>query len=283
MRCITTLAELSALESACLVPTMGALHEGHGSLIRLAAATGAPTVVSIFVNPTQFGPGEDFDRYPRTLEADLDLASACGATACWIPSVEDLYPRGVDSARAEALEMALPQVATCPGLEDRCRPGHFAGVAQVVARLFDLARPGSAIFGEKDYQQLRVIESMVESDRSGENRWPNLRILRGPTVREPDGLAMSSRNRYLSEAERPQALGLSKALQVAHAAQRPATAEQLMRETLESHGLAIEYAAVRDADGLQPIEDFRRPARLLIAARLGSVRLIDNAPATIWR
>lgn len=277
-------ASLDPHRGGSFVPTMGALHEGHGSLIRLAAASGLPAVVSIFVNPTQFGPGEDFERYPRTLEADLALARSCGAAACWIPRVEDLYPRGADAARAEAATLPLPAVATAPGLEDRCRPGHFAGVAQVVARLFDLLRPAVAVFGEKDFQQLRLIESMVEADASTPSpRWTGLRIVRGPTVREPDGLAMSSRNRYLDAESRRQALGLSRALQVAHAAQHPRTAERLMRETLEQHGLEIEYAVVRDAESLQPVSDLRAPTRALIAARLPMVRLIDNAALTAWR
>ncbi len=281
------LDDTSALESwrdCCFIPTMGALHEGHGSLIRLGAGTGRAAIVSIFVNPTQFAPGEDFDRYPRTLEADLSLAKSCGAAACWTPAVADLYPRGADAARAEAESMPLPPVATAPGLEDRCRPGHLAGVAQVVARLFDLLRPAAAVFGEKDYQQLRLIESMVADDAaSASPRWPGLSIVRGATIREPDGLAMSSRNRYLDPESRDRARGLSRALQVAHAAQHPQTAERMMRETLEQHGLEIEYAVVRDAETLMPVADLRRPTRALIAARLPMVRLIDNAALTAWR
>jgi len=255
---VRTLEDLADHAGGCLVPTMGALHEGHASLIDRGVAAGSPVVVSIFVNPTQFGPGEDFDRYPRTLESDLEICRRHGAAAAWSPSVEDLY------------------------LEDRCRPGHFAGVAGVVARLFDLARPGLAVFGEKDFQQLRLIEELVEADRRGPRRWPHLRILRGSTVREPDGLAMSSRNRYLADAERAAAVGLSKALQAAHAAQHPATAESLMQQTLGAHGLEVEYAAVRDPVDLMPVPHLRRPTRALIAAKLGTVRLIDNAPLPAW-
>ena len=284
MQQIDDTSSLAPWHGSAFVPTMGALHDGHGSLIRLAAESGRPAVVSIFVNPTQFGPGEDFDRYPRTLAADLALAASCGAAACWTPSVEDLYPRGAAAAREEAASMRLPKVATAPGLEDRCRPGHFAGVAQVVGRLFDLLRPSVAIFGEKDYQQLRLIESMVEEDAASDApRWPGLSIRRGATLREADGLAMSSRNRYLDANARQQALGLSRALQVAHAAQHPETAERLMRETLEHHDLEIEYAVVRDAETLEPVSDLRRPTRALIAARLPMVRLIDNAAMTVWR
>ncbi|MHC4834249.1 MAG: 4-phosphopantoate--beta-alanine ligase, partial [Planctomycetota bacterium] len=228
----------------------------------------------------QFGPGEDFDRYPRTLDSDLEICRRHGAAAAWIPSVEDLYPDGPDAARDAAATLDLPTVATSPGLEDRCRPGHFAGVAGVVARLFDLARPGLAVFGEKDFQQLRLIEELVEADRDrrGPRRWAHLRILRGSTVRESDGLAMSSRNRYLADAERTAAVGLSKALQAAHAAQHPATAESLMQQTLGAHGLEVEYVAVRDPVDLMPVRHLRRPTRALIAAKLGTVRLIDNAP-----
>ena len=280
MHLISETADLSPFAGCCLVPTMGALHEGHAALIRQAADSGRPAVATIFVNPTQFAPGEDFERYPRTLEADLEIAARAGAAAVFAPSVEAIYPHGAEAARRAAEALALPPTATEPDLEDRIRPGHFAGVCGVVARLFDLCGPAAAVFGEKDFQQLRVIEQMVEA---APQRWPGLRILRGPTVREADGLAMSSRNRYLDPPEREQALGLSRALQIAHAAQHPATAERLMRETLEDHGLAIEYAVVRDSATLRPIADFREPTRALIAVRLPSARLIDNAPMTIWR
>lgn len=277
-----TVEELQTCPAACLVPTMGALHEGHASLIDRGVAAGIPVVVSIFVNPTQFAPGEDFERYPRTLEADLETCRRHGAAVAWTPSAEDLYPDGTDAARREAAAMTLPAIATSPGLEDRCRPGHFAGVAQVVGRLFDLARPSVAVFGEKDFQQLRLIEELVEADRRDRHRWPNLRIVRGPTVREPDGLAMSSRNRYLSTEARTAARGISKALQAAHAAQHPDTAEDLLRRTTEAHGLEVEYAVVRDPGSLSPVADLRAPTRALIAARLGEVRLIDNAALPAW-
>jgi pantoate--beta-alanine ligase len=194
--------------------------------------------------------------------------------------VDAIYPHGLDQARAEAAALPLPDIATKPGLEDGCRPGHFGGVALVVGRLFDLVRPAAAYFGEKDYQQLRLIEEMVAADPS---RFGGLRIVPCPTIRERDGLAMSSRNRYLSTAERDAAIALSRALQVAHSAQRVETAERLMRETLESFGLSVEYAVVRDARTLMPVAGFERPTRALIAARLGSTRLIDNAPMTVWR
>jgi pantoate--beta-alanine ligase len=160
------------------------------------------------------------------------------------------------------------------------RPGHFGGVCQVVARLFDLCRPAEAHFGEKDFQQLRVIMEMV--DRS-EGRWDGLRVVPGPTVRERDGLAMSSRNRYLTPERRDTALGVYRALQMAMSAQRPATAESLMRETLEQHGFEIDYAVVRDARTLMPVSGLETPCRALIAARLPEVRLIDNLAMPVWR
>lgn len=262
------------------VPTMGALHAGHGSLVERARADGRPVVVSIFVNPTQFGPREDYARYPRTLDADCALLEPLGAAAVFVPSVEAIYPRGLEAAREEAAAISLPEVATRPGLEDACRPTHFGGVALVVGRLFDLVRPARAFFGEKDYQQLRLIEDMVASDRA---RFGALEIVPCPTIREGNGLAMSSRNRYLAPEEREAALALSRALQIAHSAQRVTTAERLMRDTLDGHGLETEYAVVRDARTLLPVAGFERPTRALIAARLGSTRLIDNAAMTVWR
>lgn len=282
MRIIEDPAELSApdLCGCGFVPTMGALHDGHGSLVTRARADGRPVVVSIFVNPTQFGPREDYARYPRTLESDCALLEPLGAAAVFVPSVEAIYPRGLEAARVEAERIALPEVARLPRLEDACRPTHFGGVALVVGRLFDLVKPGASYFGEKDFQQLRLVEDMVEADRG---RFGALRIVPCPTMRERDGLAMSSRNRYLSSEERTAAIALSRAMQVAHSAQRVETAERLMRETLESFGLEVEYAVVRDARTLLPVTGFERPTRALIAARLGSTRLIDNAAMTVWR
>lgn len=282
MRVIEDPADLLRPEFAgCgFVPTMGALHEGHGSLVTRAQQDGRPVVVSIFVNPTQFGPREDYARYPRTLDSDCALLEPLGAAAVFVPSVEAVYPRGLEAAREEAAAIALPEVATRPGLEDACRPTHFGGVALVVGRLFDLVKPRASYFGEKDFQQLRLVQDMVEADRA---RFGNLRVVPCPTIRERDGLAMSSRNRYLSADERTAAIALSRALQVAHSAQRVSTAEELMRQTLGSFGLEIEYAVVRDARTLMPVTGFERPTRALIAARLGGTRLIDNAAMTVWR
>jgi len=270
--------DLPAVHGGVLVPTMGALHDGHVGLVERARAVGSPVIVSIFVNPTQFGPGEDLDRYPRDPDGDLARARQAGAEAVFVPEPALVYPPGV-----EIPVPPLPAVATEPGLEDARRPGHFEGVAQVVARLFDLLRPAAAIFGEKDYQQLRLIEDLVDAEAIAHpGRWDPLRIHRGPTVRDRDGLALSSRNRYLSAEQRERALGLSRALRNAHAAQRPLTAEAMMRTDLEAHGLAIDYAVVRDARTLAPVADFGLPTRALIAARLDDVRLIDNAPMTVW-
>lgn len=278
---VEVIEDASGLEphvGGAFVPTMGALHEGHLHLVRRAAELGGeagrPVVVSIFVNPTQFGPGEDFEQYPRQRERDIELARDAGATVIFAPDVETVYPPG------EAVDPpALPPVATEPGLEDAHRPGHFSGVCQVVARLFDLVRPGWAVFGEKDYQQLLVIRSMVERERP---RWGELEIVGERTVRESDGLAMSSRNAYLSAEQRERALGLSRALQTAHAAQHPETAEQLMAETLAAHDLEVEYAVVRHAETLRAVSSLAAPARAMIAAKVDEVRLIDNARMVRW-
>jgi pantoate--beta-alanine ligase len=284
LRVVHTPQELHEWSGCAFVPTMGALHEGHATLLRRAKTTGRPVCLSIFVNPTQFGPKEDLSRYPRTLDADLAIAEREGVAVAYVPDGATIYPEGVDAANRLAATLPLPDVATTPELEDYHRPGHFAGVQLVVARLFDAVRPSFAVFGEKDWQQLKLVEAMVAAAPS---RWPGLSILPHATVREPDGLALSSRNRYLRPEDREQARGIPRALQLAHTAQRPATAERLMRETLEGHGFEVDYAVVRDAQTLLPITGFEQPARALIAARLvwqgGGVRLIDNAAMTIWR
>lgn len=279
MRLIRTTDELRSAvggDRPAFVPTMGALHQGHLALIRkaneLAAHHRVAVVVSVFVNPTQFAPGEDFARYPRNLEADMQAAASAGAELVFAPEVDTMYPPG------QAIAVPpLPPVATQPQLEDAFRPGHFAGVCQVVARLLDMVQPSFAVFGEKDFQQLLVVQAMVEQE--GE-RWPGLEIVPHPTIRERDGLAMSSRNVYLDAAERERALGLYRALQSAfQAAEKWITAaelEQRMRAVLLEPGLSIDYAVVRDAATLMPIERLDGPVRALIAARLGKVRLIDN-------
>ncbi|MDX2149014.1 MAG: pantoate--beta-alanine ligase [Planctomycetota bacterium] len=280
--------------SSVFVPTMGALHEGHASLVRQASALAwsrgwlagdrAACIVSIFVNPTQFNEAKDFDRYPRTLEADVALCAAAGASAVFAPSPDVVYPPG------EPVPVPpLPRVATEPSLEDAHRPGHFAGVCQVVLRLFQLVRCRSAIFGEKDWQQLQVVRAMVADLDL------DIEIVPGVTIREADGLAMSSRNRLLSPADRALAARLSAALRAASESTRTGSnahpgrplearraAEEAMHDALTrdagfSEG-AIEYAVIRDAQTLLEYSP-ARPARALIAARTpGGIRLIDNAP-----
>ena len=287
MRTLESPTELAEFWGGALVPTMGALHEGHASLIRTARATGRPVLLTIFVNPTQFGPSEDLAKYPRTLAADLALAAAAGADAVFVPSVEAIYPKGVESALHEADSLALPAVAREPRLEDACRPSHFAGVAQVVATLFDLCRPQLAVFGEKDFQQLRVITELV---RASPNRWPGLTIVPSATIREADGLAMSSRNRYLSTAQRERALAIHRALLAAqsilHGLRAPtqsaiaeaaaiAGAEAAMRTALAEADCAVQYAAVRSAATLASPTS-AAPLRALIAATVDGIRLIDN-------
>ncbi|MCC6661721.1 MAG: pantoate--beta-alanine ligase [Phycisphaerales bacterium] len=286
MRVIRELGEIGCGEGV-LVPTMGALHEGHASLIERArraseetspphghaSRRGAPghrVTVSIFVNPTQFNDPADFQRYPRTLDADLALCERAGADAVFVPSPDAMYPRGVDVPVP-----ALPEVAMRPGLEDAHRPGHFAGVCQVVLRLFMLLRPVAAVFGEKDWQQLQVVRAMTA--RQG----LPVEIVPSPTVRSPGGLALSSRNSLLTPTERGTALALSRALADAGAAPDPVAAERAMRRTLAAANVRTEYAVVRDAATLGPRAP-GRAGRALVAAWVGAVRLIDNSPWP-WR
>lgn len=255
-----------------LVPTMGALHDGHASLIRQGATLarergwGGGCIVSIFVNPTQFNDPADFERYPRTIDADLRLCQEAGANCVWTPHITHIYPLG------RTIEAPLlPRVAQAPGLEDAHRPGHFEGVCQVVARLFDLVKPTAAIFGEKDWQQLQVIRAMTAM------LMPGLEIVAGPTLREPDGLAMSSRNRFLTAEDRRRARAISLALCESNAALDIDQAQANMRRVLATEQIEPEYAVVRSEGALEPGAG---PWRALIAARVGSVRLIDNSP---WR
>jgi pantoate--beta-alanine ligase len=250
------------------VPTMGALHDGHLSLMRRAreevGADGA-VVVSVFVNPTQFGPGEDLDRYPRTLEADLEGCASEGVDVVFTPSVDEMYPGALEGG-----------IRVDPGplgdvLEGASRPGHFAGVLTVVAKLFGLVRPDVAVFGEKDYQQLALIRRMAAELCLG------VEVLGAETVREPDGLAMSSRNRYLDADQRMDAVALSRALFAArNAGERGADAAlgAARAELRRTHLVDLDYLEVTAPD-LGPAPD-SGPARMLIAARVGSTRLIDN-------
>lgn len=275
-----TIEAIAPCRGCVVVPTMGALHEGHAALIRAALAAsrerargGArpPVVVTVFVNPTQFNDPGDLARYPRTLEADAALCEREGADAVFAPSAAIMYPPG-----REIPVPLLPEVATAPGLEDAWRPGHFAGVCQVVRRRFDLLAPIAAVFGEKDWQQLQVVRAMAERDT------PGVEIVPCPTVREGDGLALSSRNRFLSPTDRERAATVPGALRAACAAPTPGAAERAMTETLEHEGLRVQYAVVREARSLRPIlpdaarRSLASPARALIAVECGPIRLIDN-------
>ncbi|HYO14563.1 MAG TPA: pantoate--beta-alanine ligase [Thermoanaerobaculia bacterium] len=250
------------------VPTMGALHEGHLSLVRLARERAGRVVASVFVNPAQFGPNEDFARYPRQPEKDAEMLEAAGCDLLFLPDVATIYPPG-NATFVEPAGAAL-------GLEGACRPGHFRGVATVVLALFNLVRADVAVFGEKDAQQLAVVRQMVR-----DLHLP-VEIVPGPTVRETDGLAMSSRNAYLSAEERRAAAVLHRALRAAESAiaageRRGGEVRRLLREILDSEPLArVEYAEVVDADSFQPVETLGGRLVLPLAVRIGGTRLIDN-------
>ncbi len=244
-----------------LVPTMGALHEGHRALVRAARERAGSVVVSVFVNPTQFAPGEDFDRYPRTWDADLAALAEEGA--------DEVYPPG-------AVGVTVHPGPLGDVLEGAVRPGHFTGVLTVVAKLFGLVRPDLAVFGEKDYQQLTLVRAMARELALG------VEVVGVPTVREDDGMALSSRNRYLSPEQRATAAAISRALR-AGAAAGPQGADAVLgaaRAVLaEAPGLLQDYLELTDPDlGPPPAAG---PARLLVAARAGSTRLIDNTPVTL--
>ena len=255
------------------VPTMGNLHAGHYSLVALARQHADRIISSVFVNPTQFGPNEDFTRYPRTPEADTSGLEAAGCDALWLPTVESMYPFGVDLA----VRMRVPGVADV--LEGAHRPGHFDGVCTVVARLFNQVQPDVAAFGKKDFQQLAVIQQMVT-----DLAYP-LTLLRGEIVREEDGLAMSSRNQYLSPQDRVTAAEINRTLLEMRAQLQAgvsrASVEAGAALRLGEAGFSVDYAAIRTPDLIEPdIEPARYatpgPRVALIAARLGRTRLIDN-------
>jgi len=252
-----------------LVPTMGYFHEGHLSLMRRARQECDRVVVSLFVNPLQFGPQEDFERYPRDLERDAALAEQVGVDVLFIPSTEAMYPPGY-ATHVEVVGLTEP-------LCGRSRPGHFRGVTTVVAKLFNIVQPDVSYFGQKDYQQALVISRMAE-----DLFWP-LRVVVCPTVREPDGLAASSRNVYLGPEERRQAVCLFQALQAAQEAiargeRRAREVERIMRETISRYPLArIDYAEVRRARDLAEIETLEERVVLALAVWIGRTRLIDNA------
>lgn len=251
------------------VPTMGALHHGHGSLMRAARVACDRVVVSLFVNPTQFGPHEDFERYPRAFEADRALCEREGVDALFAPTVAEIYPPG-----SETIVDVGPLGAVLCGAS---RPGHFRGVATVVAKLFAIVEPHRAYFGQKDYQQTVVIRRLVEDLRLG------VEVVVCPTVREPDGLAASSRNAYLSPQERKRAVGLSRAL--AEAGRLIASGERSGGKIREALGVIltgetggrVEYIALVHPDTLQPVERLAGRVVVALAVRIGATRLIDNA------
>jgi pantoate--beta-alanine ligase len=255
--------------SVALVPTMGALHEGHRSLMRTAKELADVVVVSIFVNPLQFGANEDLDRYPRTFAADLKACGAEGVALVFAPTPDVVYP-------------TQPQVTVQGGAlgelyEGASRPGHFDGVLTVVAKLFNLVAPDLAVFGEKDYQQLALIRQMVH------DLDVPVHVVGAPTVREHDGLALSSRNRYLSDAQRGGALALSRALMAGAMQHSAGKAIAAARAVLDVEpGIRVDYLVLVDADTLAPVgRGFTGSARLLVAAYAGDTRLIDNIAVTL--
>ncbi|HSN87757.1 MAG TPA: pantoate--beta-alanine ligase [Thermoanaerobaculia bacterium] len=255
-------------ERVAFVPTMGALHEGHLSLVRIARERADGVVASVFVNPAQFGPNEDFARYPRQPEKDAAMLETAGCDLLFLPDVETIYPPG-NATFVEPAGAAL-------GLEGACRPGHFRGAATVVCALFNLVRADVAVFGEKDAQQLAVIRQMVR-----DLHLP-VEIVPGPTIREADGLAMSSRNAYLNPDERRAATVLYRSLRAAEEAivageRRGSEIRRLLLEKLNSEPLArVEYAEVVDAETFQPVETLSGRLVLPLAVRIGGTRLIDN-------
>jgi pantoate--beta-alanine ligase len=273
---ITSIEEMSARARAirregrtvALVPTMGALHEGHLSLVRKAAELAGTVVVSVFVNPTQFGPSEDLDRYPRDLARDSALARDAGCDILFAPSIEEVYPpRYATVVHVQRLSERL-----CGAF----RPGHFDGVCTIVAKLLEIVRPSIAVFGQKDGQQAAIIERMVADLNM------DVDIVRGPTVREPDGLAMSSRNEYLSDDERRQATVLHQALERGRAMYREGETDAAkvlgeMRDLIESRPAArVQYVAAVDSTTLDDVAELKPKTMLALAVLLGSTRLIDN-------
>jgi pantoate--beta-alanine ligase len=262
-------------QRVALVPTMGALHEGHASLMRVARdrVADGPLVVSVFVNPLQFGAGEDLDRYPRTLEEDLKVCEREGVDIVFAPSVDEVYPGGE------------PQVTVEPGplatvLEGSTRPGHFRGVLTVVAKLFGLVRPDVAVFGEKDYQQLVIIRRMVL-----DLNMP-VEVVGAPTMRELDGLALSSRNRYLEGEQRQEAVALNRTLRAAREVAEygvDVALDAARAELRRTVGVDLDYLVLTDPDlGELPHDaPAGTEARILVAARVGTTRLIDNMPIVL--
>jgi pantoate--beta-alanine ligase len=273
---LTTISEMTGFsqqarsggDTLALVPTMGALHEGHMSLVRRARQDSDTVVVSIFVNPAQFGPEEDFARYPRQLEKDLEILSSAEVDAAFAPIVNELYPEGFGTW-VEPGEIAA-------SFEGASRPGHFRGVVTVVLKLFNIVQPHHAYFGQKDFQQIQVVRSMIEDFNL------SVRLVACPTVREPDGLAVSSRNAYLSASDRRAALVLNRCLrqgeELAHTGENDARRllEEMRKVLAAEPRVQLDYLAFVDPRRLQPVEQVSPGTVALIAARVGVVRLIDN-------
>lgn len=267
-----TVAEAGSCRGAAFVPTMGALHVGHVALIRAARASGLPVALSIFVNPKQFGPSEDFERYPRPLERDFEICRAEKVEMVFVPSVEEMYPPGF------ATSVSVPSLSAC--MCGVFRPGHFDGVATVVARLFGIVRPSRAFFGWKDAQQFLIIRRMAEDLALG------VELCAIETVRESDGLAVSSRNEYLSPEERARAPELFHALKKGEAAAREGARAGEISSRVKKHlavqGFDAEYVDLRRLENLEAVDENQTAARasgplvLAAAARLGKTRLIDN-------
>jgi pantoate--beta-alanine ligase len=261
-------AQRAAARRVALVPTMGHLHEGHLALVDEARRRADAVVLSIFVNPLQFGPAEDLERYPRDLPRDRSLSETRGVAALFVPSVDEMYPPG--------MEIRVAAGETAERWEGAARPGHFTGVLTVVAKLFHLVEPEVACFGQKDIQQLTLVRRMLQ-----DLDWP-VALAAVPTVRDADGLALSSRNVYLSRAERADALSLSRGLRSAEAAWRggersAAALEAVVRASLgAAPGVGAEYIAVVEPERLRPVESAAAGTIIAIAARVGRTRLIDN-------
>jgi pantoate--beta-alanine ligase len=261
-------------ERIAFVPTMGNLHAGHGDLVSRARKLADRVVVSIFVNPMQFGPNEDFAQYPRTPKEDGDLLSNLGADVLFIPDADDIYPQGYE----QATYVEVPAISNV--LCGEFRPGHFRGVATVVVKLFNIVAPDVAVFGEKDFQQLTVIRHAVA------DLCMPIDIVGAPTVREPDGLAMSSRNRYLTAQDRAVAPHIFKALteaskQLQNGSRDFAMLEKAGGDALTAAGFKLDYFAVRDAGTLMTPNDTTRHFVVLTAARIGKARLIDNVQVVV--
>lgn len=271
MRVFQTIAQVRSERGnapLAFVPTMGALHAGHLSLMEVAKTKAESVAVSIFVNPTQFAGGEDFTRYPRPIDSDLEKCQAAGVDWVFNPTADEMYPQN-----SPAITIDLPQLDSV--LEGKHRPGHFRGVCQVVAKLFNIVQPTVACFGQKDFQQLRVLTAMTEA-----LNWP-IQMVACPTLRDPDGLALSSRNQFLSPVDRQKALSISKTLfnsqsMVASGVKQASRLITRMQQDLLAQHLSIDYVAAVDPQTLKPVEVMAGPTVLAIAVRVGSTRLIDN-------